>query len=214
MFSHVFFAYPLTDASAINMAKDQRLLIDIMSKHAYLPTILITNKDTAFTSTNIANITQCLGSHYKVQIPNIRKSSENWSEHMLLSRLTSKWHVGKFSDIAIKTCRLQFQINTTNHAIIGCEPTRVFHGRIPYNILNCKLGKNPRSKLSLQLNLPKKFKIGQNSSKTKQSNILFTSISNVRSNMIAKQEQDSCFVLQPKTDHQGLKIPFREYRWE
>ena len=43
------------DASAINVAK---ALIDIMTKHAYLPTTLITDKGTAFTSTIIAEITQ------------------------------------------------------------------------------------------------------------------------------------------------------------
>ena len=52
------FAYPLTDASAINVAK---ALIDIKTKHAYLPTTLIADKGTAFTSTIIAEITQILG---------------------------------------------------------------------------------------------------------------------------------------------------------
>ena len=27
------------------------------------------------------------------------------------------------------------------------------------------------------------------------------------------KENDYCFVLQPKADHQGSKIPFRDYRW-
>ena len=27
------------------------------------------------------------------------------------------------------------------------------------------------------------------------------------------QEKDYCFVLQPKADSQGSKIPFRDYRW-
>ena len=57
VFSRYLFAYPLTDASAINVAK---ALIDIMTKHAYLPTTLITDKGTAFTSTIIAEITQIL----------------------------------------------------------------------------------------------------------------------------------------------------------
>ena len=33
--------------------------------------------------------------------------------------------------------------NTSFHASIGCEPTRVFRGRIPNNILDHKLGNNP-----------------------------------------------------------------------
>ena len=33
--------------------------------------------------------------------------------------------------------------NTSYHESLGCEPTRVFHGRIPYNILDIKLGLKP-----------------------------------------------------------------------
>ena len=59
VFSQYLFAYPLTDRSAINVAKR---LIDIMTKHASLPTtLLITDKGTAFTFTIIAEITQILG---------------------------------------------------------------------------------------------------------------------------------------------------------
>ena len=49
-FSRYLSAYSLTDASAINVAKD---LIDVMTKYAYLPTTVITDKGTAFTSTVI-----------------------------------------------------------------------------------------------------------------------------------------------------------------
>ena len=58
VFSRYLLAYPLTDASAVNEAK---ALIDIMTKQAYLPTTLITDKGTAFTSMIIAEITQILG---------------------------------------------------------------------------------------------------------------------------------------------------------
>ena len=58
VFPRYLFAYPLTDASAISVAQ---VLIDLMTKHAYLPTTLITDKGTAITSTIIAEITQILG---------------------------------------------------------------------------------------------------------------------------------------------------------
>ena len=57
VFTRYLFAYPLTDSSAINAAI---VVIDIMNKHAYLPTTPNTDKGTAFTSTNIAEITQIL----------------------------------------------------------------------------------------------------------------------------------------------------------
>ena len=51
VFSRYLFAYPVTDASATNTAK---VSIDIMTKHTYLPTTLITDKGTAFKSKLVA----------------------------------------------------------------------------------------------------------------------------------------------------------------
>ena len=34
--------------------------------------------------------------------------------------------------------------NTFYRTSIGCEPSRIFHGRIPYNILDIKLGIRPQ----------------------------------------------------------------------
>ena len=62
VFSRYFFAYPVTDASATNTAK---VILDIMTKHTYLPTILITDEGTAFTSKLVAEIAQILGIQVK-----------------------------------------------------------------------------------------------------------------------------------------------------
>ena len=48
----------------------------------------------------------------------------------------SFWH--KYVSIAV------LHYNTSHHKSIGCEPSRVFHGRIPYNILDLKLGIRPQ----------------------------------------------------------------------
>ena len=47
----------------------------------------------------------------------------------------SLWH--KYINIAV------LNYNTSYHASIGCEPSRVFHGRFPYNVLDLKLGIRP-----------------------------------------------------------------------
>ena len=57
-FSRYIFAYPLIEATAANVVK---VLIDIMTKQSYLPTTLITDKRSAFTSTFLAEITQISG---------------------------------------------------------------------------------------------------------------------------------------------------------
>ena len=37
--------------------------------------------------------------------------------------------------------------NTTYDSSIGCEPSRIFHGRVPYNILDRRLGLDPNPKI-------------------------------------------------------------------
>ena len=53
-----------------------------------------------------------------------------------LGERRSLWH--KYINIAV------LNYNTSYHTSIGCEPSRVFHGRIPYNVLDLKLGIRPQ----------------------------------------------------------------------
>ena len=73
VFSRYLFAYPLIEATATNVAK---VIIDIMTKHSYLPTTLITDKGSAFTSTIIAEITQIFG--YNTQMCYYKAPANNW----------------------------------------------------------------------------------------------------------------------------------------
>ena len=70
-FSRYSFAYLLIEATAANVAK---VLIDIMTKHSYLPTILITDKGSAITSTIVPEITQNLGITLKCATTKLKKT--------------------------------------------------------------------------------------------------------------------------------------------
>ena len=48
----------------------------------------------------------------------------------------SLWH--KYGSIAV------LNYNTSYHTSIGCEPSRIFHGRIPYNVLDLNFGIRPQ----------------------------------------------------------------------
>ena len=58
VFSRYLFAYPTSNQNVKTVAK---VLVDIMTKHAYLPTTLISDKGTAFTSTVIKEVAGVLG---------------------------------------------------------------------------------------------------------------------------------------------------------
>ena len=130
-----------TDASAINVAK---VLIETMTRHAYLPTTLITYKGTAFTSTIIAEIRQILGITLKCATTKHPQTIGKLERRHAAQKTNLKMACGEYCRQGHKYLPLAvLNQNTSYHANIGCEPTRVFLGRVPYNILDHKLGNNP-----------------------------------------------------------------------
>ena len=85
--------------------------------------------------------------------------------------------------------------NTTYHATVGCEPSRIFHGRIPYNILDHKLGLLESTKKNI---MQPYWKYKENYDRKAKAALL--------------RQNDYCFILQPIADREGSEIRFREYR--
>ena len=142
VFSRYLFAYPTSNQDATAMAI---VIINIMTKHAYLPTTLISDKGTAFTSHVINELAGVLGITLKhattkhAQIIGLLErphASIKQSLKIETGERRSLWH--KYISVAV------LNYNTSYHSSIGCEPSRVFHGRIPYNNLDLKMGICPQ----------------------------------------------------------------------
>ena len=142
VFSRYLFAYPTSNQDAKTVAK---VLISIMTKHAYLPTTLISDKGTAFTSTVIKEVAGVLGitlkhatTKHAQTIGLLERSHASIKQALKIEtgERRSLWH--KYVSIAV------LNYNTSYHASIVCESSRVFHGRIPYNILDLKMGIRPQ----------------------------------------------------------------------
>ena len=110
--------------------------------------------------------------------------------------------------------------NTSYHASFGCEPTRVYHGRISYNILDHKLGNNPNEHINPTTEFAEQavhnwtnLLIDKTKQNITQSYIKYKEDYNRKAKAVPLKESDYCFVLQPKADHRGSKVPFRGYRW-
>ena len=155
VFSSYLFAYPTSNQDANTIAK---VLNNIMTKHAYLPTTLISDKGTAFMSHVIKEVAGVLGITLKhattkhAQTIGLLERSHAWIKQALkieTGERRSLWH--KYINIAV------LNYNTSYHTSIGCEPSRVFHGRFPYNISDLKLGIRPNSNPFLRRKLPKMF---------------------------------------------------------
>ena len=142
VFSRYLFAYPTSSQDATTVAK---MLTNIMTQHAYVPTTLISDKDTAFTSHVIKEVAGVLDitlkhatTKHAQTIGLLERSHVSIKQSLKIEtgERRSLWH--KYISIAV------LNYNTSYHSSIGWEPRRVFHGRNPYNILDLKMGIRPQ----------------------------------------------------------------------
>ena len=142
VFSCFLFAYSTSNQDAKTIAKD---ILKIIAKHAYLPTTLISDEGTAFRSHVTKEVAGVLGITLKHPTTNqartiglLEQSHASIKQALKIEtgKLRSLWH--KYVSVAV------LKYNISYHTSIGCEPSRVFHGRIPNNILDLKLGNRPQ----------------------------------------------------------------------
>ena len=122
----------------------------------------------------------------------------------------NNWH--KFLPLAVLNHK------STYHASLGCEPTRVFHGRIPHNILDYKLGYNPNPRSTPQTDIAEEIQrrmdiLNDQTKKNIMQSYLKYQAYYDRKAKAAPLTTDYCHILNPKADTQATKIPFREFRW-
>ena len=121
------------------------------------------------------------------------------------------WH--KYVQIAV------MNYNTSYHESLGCEPTTVFHGRIPYNILDIKLGLKPNweknSNEELTDQLQKQIaEINQTAKENLMHSYLkYKQYYDKKATATPLKVNDYCYVLNPKADNQSMKFAFKDCIW-
>ena len=138
VFSRYLFAYPVTRIFATVVS---RVIMDILCKHTYLPTTIITDLGTQFNAKIPHEVAALLGIELKhatmkhaQTLGLLEKTYASVKTHLKAARgeFRNNWH--KYLHLAV------LNHNTTYHASLGLETSRAFHGRIPHNILDYKLG--------------------------------------------------------------------------
>ena len=214
VFSRYAFAYPVSNPTAAKVIRD------IMTRHAYLPTLNITDKGSVFVSQVIHEVAEILGINSKhattkhAQTTGVLERAHatiKASLKMASGEYRKQWH--KYLPSAI------LNYNTTYHSSIDCEPSRVFHGRVPHNILDHKLGLRfspnitPTTDFAEELLRRTKILYDKTKKNVMQSYIKYKKYYDKKAKASPLKEKDYCFILQAKADHQGSKIPFRDFRW-
>ena len=218
VFSRYLFAYPVTRITATSVA---RVIMDILCKHTYLPTTIITDLGTQFNAQVTHEVTAVLGVELKhatmkhaqtIGLLERTHASVKTQLKAATGEFRHNWH--KFLPLAV------LNHNTTYHASLGCEPSRVFHGRIPHNILDYKLGYNPNPKYQLQTDVAEeiqrrmKILLDRTKKNIMQSYLKYKAYYDSKAKASPLETTDYCYILNPKADTQGTKIPFREFRWQ
>ena len=109
--------------------------------------------------------------------------------------------------------------NTSYHESLCCEPTTVFHGRIPYNILDIKLGLKPNWKNDnaeeLTEQLQKQIDEIHQAAKDNlmQSYLKYKQYYDKKATATLLKVNDYCYVLNPKADNQSMKFAFKDCIW-
>ena len=117
----------------------------------------------------------------------------------------------------ISMSTLRFWITT--HTSIGCEPSKVFHGRVPYNVLNLKMGihfqriPTPNSQTAEDVFKQTEVAFHDIRDSTMQAYIKYKAFYDKKANASKLKEQQYVYLLQPKADNHGSKIPFPDF-WQ
>ena len=141
VFCRYLFSYPTSNQDAKTVAL---VIINIMTNHAYLPTTLISDKGRAFKSHLIKEVAGVLGITLKHATTKHAQTIGPLERSHVSIKQTLKIETGERRSLWHKyVSNAVLNYHTSYHASIGCEPSRVFHGRNPYNILDLKMGIRP-----------------------------------------------------------------------
>ena len=123
----------------------------------------------------------------------------------------SMWY--KYVNLAVLSYNISYKTS------IGCEPSRVFHGRVPYNVLDLKMGirpqriHTPNSQNAVDVLKQTEVIFHDVRKNTMKAYIKYKAYYDRINNASKLKQQQYVYVPQPKADHQGSKIPFTEFRW-
>ena len=141
VFSRYLFAYPTSSQDTKTIAK---FIFNIMTKQAYLPTTIITDKGSVFMSQVIKKVAEVIGitlqhatTKHAQTIGMLERMHTSLKKTLKIEtgERRSMWH--KYVNNAV------LNYITSYHTSIGCEPSRVVHGRPPFNVLALKMGIRP-----------------------------------------------------------------------
>ena len=207
VFTKYLFAVPLTNGSADTVARE---LVKTFFQHSYLPTTILTDLGTTFTSSLMAELTKLLEiklKHATLKQPQtigaVERSHGPLKRFLKLntSEQLNDWH--KYVPLAT------FIHNTSYHSSINCCPSTLFHGREPVKPLDLRFSRkgieaceaNSDYVLALQDAMLQKF--GENKQRLLDSYQRYRSYYDYKSIAQPLQKHSHCLTLNAKLTTQS-----------
>ena len=185
----------------------------ILCKHTYLPTPIITDMGTQL----ISQIMREVAAVFDVELKHAStKHAPFWNArtHSCYSKAYLKAAAGEFRKNWHKFLPLAvLNHNTTYHASLECDLTRVFIDRIPHNILDYKLGYNPNPRYTPQTDIAEEIQRrmeilnDQTKKNIMQSYLKYKAYYDRNAKAAPLTTTEYCYILNPRADTQATKIP-------
>ena len=196
------------------------MFVDVMTRHANLPTLILSDKGSQFRSEVVAEIAHI----FEIQI------SHASTKHAQTIGIFERTHASIKTTLKISTCErrsmwhkyVQIKVmnnNTTYHETLGCEPSTVFHGRIPYNVLDLKLGIKPKWKTTPKSDIAEQLQKQIDEVRaTSKDNIMLSHLKyekyyDRKASAAPLNINDYCYTFNPKADNQSTKFAFQDCIW-
>ena len=186
-----------------------------------MPTTIISDKGSVFMSQVIKEVAEVVGITLQhATTKNARTIGSLERLHASLKK-TLKIETGERRSMLHKYVNIAvLNYNTTYHTSIECEPSRVFHGRVQYNVLDLKMGvrpqriRTPKSQIAEDVFKQTEMIFHDVRKDTMQAYIKYKAYYDKKTIASKLKEQRYLYFLQPKADNQGSKIPFIDFRWK
>ena len=215
--SRYLFAYSVAKVDTRTLT---RVLIDIITRHSNLPTTIITDKGSQFVAESMQQITTALGIQLKhattkhaqtIGILERTHASLKESLKIMTGERRTMWH--QFLPMAV------LNYNTSYHTSLGCGPSRVFHGKVPYNVLDLNYGLKTQNPAPTNIEIAEgvlrqtKEIVEQAQQSLMQAYVRHKLYYDKKSSANPLVGNDYCYAWHPKAHSQSTKLPFRDYLW-
>ena len=192
----------------------------IITRHCNFPPTIITDKGSQFISEAMQQTTSILGIQPKhatikhgqtIDILERTHASLKESLKIMTGEGRTTWH--QFLPMSV------LNYNTSYHTSLGCKHSRVFHERVPYNVLDLKYGVKPQpttpinhEKVEGELQQTQQIH-NQSQQALMQPYVRHKRYYDRKASAHPLVVNDYCYALHPKAHGQATKLLFREYLW-